>query len=603
MSHRSSSVIHVGFTNTGTTSLQLNFFSRRKDIFYVGEPYRDRGGLFSSLRFVEDFRYDETQISLECLELIFGRSEGKTVVVSDETLCDSPQLYFAPNVLPRDVIASRLFRLFQPAQIVFTIRKQEEYVTSMYLNLKRNSGFFDRMPVPPLSRWYRGMLSQVRTYFLQNIDFSEAIALYEQIFGRENILVLPLEQLVVDGPKKYLQTLCDFIGLDLSEEDIHHYADARNVRMSQRRSMACELLPDDRFAALYEGLGQEFGRERLDQFLDTGERAEAALGEEDLSDLTARVGSGNRRLAEEYGLDLERYGYTLAAKPSALAKPVRIAPVRDDASGRTDHLVAVIEAQRKAKGKQIAAMRKSFATERGAFQARIGELQASLDAERDAQARQVAQMRETFAAEREAAAARIGEVEGTLKLERAAFGARIGELEAVLNRDRKAFVTRIDGLEQTLDDQRTGHGKQITEMQEIFALEREAMAARIREVDARLQGEREAFVARIDELHASLDGERVGHAKLIADMQAILAAEREAFVARIHALETSLGRERAATAKHIADMQETSAAEREASLARISELDEKLKVEREAFLARIRELETSPNADRQAQES
>src|SRR5947209_15403169 len=150
MLERSFSVIHVGFSNTGTTSLQLNFFSNRNDIFYVGEPYNERGGIFSHLRNTEDFKFDEAYILQLCNEQIFAKNEGRTIVISDETLCESPQLYFAPYLVPRDLIACRLFRLFQPAKIIFTIRRQEDYLSSMYLNLKRNSAFFDRMPVPPL---------------------------------------------------------------------------------------------------------------------------------------------------------------------------------------------------------------------------------------------------------------------------------------------------------------------------------------------------------------------------------------------------------------------------------------------------------------------
>jgi hypothetical protein len=183
MSKQPISVIHVGFTNTGTTSLQLNFFSRRNDIFYVGEPYNERGGIFSYLRYAEDFKYDEAYIRRLCNEQIFAKSEGRTIVTSDETFCDSPQIYFAPYLVPRDLIAFRLFRLFQPAKIIFTIRRQEDYISSMYLNLKRNSAFLARMPVPPLSRWYRGMLSQIRSNYLQNINFHDSIALYEQIFA------------------------------------------------------------------------------------------------------------------------------------------------------------------------------------------------------------------------------------------------------------------------------------------------------------------------------------------------------------------------------------------------------------------------------------
>jgi hypothetical protein len=77
----------------------------------------------------------------------------------------------------------------------------------MYLNLKRRSAFFDRMPVPLLSRWYRGMVTQIRANHLQNLDFQPTIALYEEIFGQQNVLVLPLERLIVDGPARYLGAL------------------------------------------------------------------------------------------------------------------------------------------------------------------------------------------------------------------------------------------------------------------------------------------------------------------------------------------------------------------------------------------------------------
>src|SRR4029077_3071908 len=124
-------------------------------------------------------------------------------------------------------------------------------IASMYFNLKRNSAFLDRMPVPPLSRWYRRMLSQIRGNYLQNINFHDSIALYEQIFGRENILVMPLERLIIDGPAHYLQELSDFIGIDLSDHHIDRFTRPQNVRMSQVKNIAAELLSDDRFFTFY----------------------------------------------------------------------------------------------------------------------------------------------------------------------------------------------------------------------------------------------------------------------------------------------------------------------------------------------------------------
>src|SRR5271169_2844322 len=96
--------IHLGFSNTGTTSLQRNFFAKREDIFYVGEPYGERGGIFTAIKNVEDFNFDAGAVERLCDELIFKKSGGRPVVVSDEALSETPQLCFAPYTMPRDAI-------------------------------------------------------------------------------------------------------------------------------------------------------------------------------------------------------------------------------------------------------------------------------------------------------------------------------------------------------------------------------------------------------------------------------------------------------------------------------------------------------------------
>ena len=303
--------IHVGFANTGTTSLQRNFFAVRDDIFFAGEPYGERGGIFTAIKCVEDFKFDTNYIESLCGELIHARSEGRPVIISDETLTDPPQLYYAPYAMPRDAIALRLRRFFPSAKIVFTIRDQRQYVVSMYLNLKRNAAFFGRMPVPPFADWLAGTLAPLRAHYLQNLNFAETINLYCRIFGRENICVLPLEMLSVDGARAYLARLCDFLGLPLREEDVRNYARVKNRRMSARQELVAELLQDDRFSRLYSDLVEDIGRDRFDSYLDDGPRASVAVRAEEEEQLRVRIGVGNWVLAREFGLDLDRYGYPM----------------------------------------------------------------------------------------------------------------------------------------------------------------------------------------------------------------------------------------------------------------------------------------------------
>lgn len=305
-------VIHVGFANTGTTSLQRNFFASRDDIFLVGEPYGERGGIFTAIKCVEDFKYDLRRIEAMCRDLVHAKSEGRMIAISDEALCDTPQLYFAPYMMPRDAIALRLHQLFPSAKIVFTIRDQRHYAESMYLNLKRNTGFFSCMPIAGFADWLVGNLAAGQPRYLQNLDYAEAIGLYCRIFGRENVCVLPLEIINAGGERAYLRRLCDFLGLELCERDVLNYRPIQNRRMSQREELVAELLQDDRFRRLYADLAEDIGRERFAAYLNRGRRSAVEMGRAEEQQIRRRVGIGNWLLAREFDLDLKGYGYLLA---------------------------------------------------------------------------------------------------------------------------------------------------------------------------------------------------------------------------------------------------------------------------------------------------
>ena len=326
--------IHVGFANTGTTSLQKNFFARRDDIFLAGEPYGERGGIFTAIKSIEDFQLDRNLLEDQCRELVYARANGRHIVISDENLCDTPELYFGPYVVPRDTIALRLKHFFPAAKIIFTIREQRQYAVSAYFNLKRNAAFFDGMPTAPFATWLSAMLSRERSHFMQNLNFHDLISLYCTVFGRENVCVLPLEMLVADGADSYLGKLSDFLGLPCSSDDASHYRQIHNRRMSQRRELIAELLPGVRFSRLYAELAEHLGPSQLDDFLDSGPRATTELRAEDEERIGQRVGLGNWLLAKEFDLDLGRYGYLMAADGDFSARQLTVA--REELAFRTD---------------------------------------------------------------------------------------------------------------------------------------------------------------------------------------------------------------------------------------------------------------------------
>lgn len=300
--------IHPGFSNTGTTSLQTNFFARRSDIFFAGEPYGDRGGLFTHIRSVEDLAFDGASAESQARNFIFAKAKNRPVVISDETLTEAPQLYFRPFVMPRDVIAMRLKALFPESRIVFTIREQRARVVSMYLNLKRNYAKFSQVVMPPFDAWFGAMISQVRSEYLHNLDYTDTIDLYAALFGEKNILVLPLEVAARHGLRSYLGRLAAFMGIPLSAEDVDRFSVPQNQRMTAVEAAMADL-KKPALDTLLSHIADQFGADALEAALKASPPAEQELTKEQVGEIRKRVSAPNKALSARFDLELERYGY------------------------------------------------------------------------------------------------------------------------------------------------------------------------------------------------------------------------------------------------------------------------------------------------------
>ena len=291
-------VLHVGFGHSATTSLQTAFFAHRSDIFYPGTPYGSAGGFFSYLKYHDDCRLDvEGLIRLGREELYHAEDRrGRPIVISDETITDCCEVYYAPRLLPVETVATRLKRFFPRARIVFTFRHPREYVSSMYFNLKRNYAHLAKMPMPPFREWWDGLRSQEVCWHLSNLNYAPAIDRYAELFGRENLLLLPLEELKRDGPEKYLGRLCRFMGVELTPDDVSRFQQPRNVRMTVAEERLAEAIADRRPDPPPASTGD-----------DT--RAELTIPDDVLREIHDRAAPGIRRLVQAYGLPLDRLGY------------------------------------------------------------------------------------------------------------------------------------------------------------------------------------------------------------------------------------------------------------------------------------------------------
>lgn len=298
--------IHPGFSNTGTSSLQLNLFSKRPDIFFVGEPYQERGGIFTAIRSLEDMTFSGSRIQQLCKKQIFDHAKERPVVISDETLTEAPQLFFRQFVMPRDVIAMRLKMLFPEAKIIFTIREQRARIASMYLNLKRNYAKFSNMAMPPFDEWFDAMISQVRSEYLHNLDYTSTIDLYCSLFGERNVHVLPIELPV----KAYYSRLCAFMGLPFDDSVLPILAERQNRRLTVIEDALLDLR-GSKIEVILEHLKKTLGTKAIEAALKDALPAYPELSKMRQDKILTIVSDGNKTISEQFGLELAKLGYAV----------------------------------------------------------------------------------------------------------------------------------------------------------------------------------------------------------------------------------------------------------------------------------------------------
>jgi hypothetical protein len=182
-------IIHIGFHKTGTTYLQKNVFENFPKKFNRISQTEIR----QKIILPSPFRYDEN-----IFKKIINNADERRLVLSSE---------FISSGLHKDDFrsktnADRIKALVPEAKIIIGVREQLSMITSAYNQyLKaRGSHSIQQYIIPPISKIYK----------FEHLQYHHLVKYYIELFGKENVLVLPYEILKQD-PKLYLQTVFNFI--------------------------------------------------------------------------------------------------------------------------------------------------------------------------------------------------------------------------------------------------------------------------------------------------------------------------------------------------------------------------------------------------------
>jgi hypothetical protein len=287
--------IHVGIVKAASTTLQMSVFNRHEEIKYVGTPFSDRQDLrafFLRMAMGDETSNWQSDLNMYREKYVLPfQGQAKPLVMSYDQLCRLDRAN-------RKVVAERLKLLVGNAKIIIVLRDQLDWLVSHFIFEQGNAvkvGFDDFMT----HRW-QNSLSGYR-HFLNYQNFVQS---YADVFGKENIGIFPFEELTRDTAM-FSKRLFDFIGVDSEIGYRLLTENVRKARPSQLQYIRARwgLVPDIALGKLIpKPIHKMINRV-------VGERAQINISDDWRQEVEAYYAPTNRQLADNYGLDLAKFGY------------------------------------------------------------------------------------------------------------------------------------------------------------------------------------------------------------------------------------------------------------------------------------------------------
>lgn len=306
------SIIHIGANKSGSTTLQRCLFSHSPNLVYVGEDgpgYDGYKEIVNSLVSDDDIYY-----MAEEAEALFAshrsRSQGKTFLYSNEDIMTSriPVL-----------CARRLQALLPDAKILAVVRNQLTAVPSWYAN---HGAYLRHVPrrywhrYVSFDEWMDYCTTFIKYSPIDGFFYHRILNLYASLFGKENVHVLLYEDFIYQK-ESFVKALCQILGIEDHQEALKRLDGPRERRRNTGRELRYHRFRSGFFRDVsLSGFlpGGKHIKRLWTKFLEAGPPADGFMSDEWKEKIAALYREDNTRLAEAFGLPLERYRYPLVPR-------------------------------------------------------------------------------------------------------------------------------------------------------------------------------------------------------------------------------------------------------------------------------------------------
>jgi hypothetical protein len=309
MTERNKFFIHVGYPKTATTTLQKRLFVRHPDICYLGKPFDpELLAIEKQLLTLDEGRFDQRLHELRERFLACVPDCGKrtTLLLSHEgflrpTRYQGHDLHRTAERIMR-VIGEPLASDYE-VNVLITVRNQLDIIPSYFFH------FESRSP-ERFRQFIRTSLENPRQGYFASLFYDEVARDYTELFGNGHVRIMLFEEFVAER-ESFLRSLSGYLGIDDSSS-LGIIGDG-SMKKKARAGSAYRITANEYLLGCLQKYRPQ--TEQLPWLLRVMlkriplESDAFRISASDRRRIEALYATSNRRLAEDFGLDLECYGY------------------------------------------------------------------------------------------------------------------------------------------------------------------------------------------------------------------------------------------------------------------------------------------------------
>jgi hypothetical protein len=303
-------IVHIGFHKTATTWFQEIFYPAVKNGHFVPRDVA-RSAIIEPRAF--DFDPETARTKLEIQE--------ERILVCEENLSGYIHNGALGGLLSKTV-ADRLQLALPKAHIVIFIRSQLSIIAASYAQYVKGGGtssprdyiYGQSRRVGALKYWYKA------PYFaLEHLKYHAIIAYYISLFGKSSVHIFIYEDFL-ENKNTFIRNFCDCLNLEVEVDALNY--EARNSSLDRRDIIIIRMLNyftnrsvlDKRYVI---SLNNWYDRRwkilnSIKKILRKSDKNPMKLESKLSNEIISYFSSDNRKVSQELGIDLERYGYPFA---------------------------------------------------------------------------------------------------------------------------------------------------------------------------------------------------------------------------------------------------------------------------------------------------